>query len=130
LAAKQITNPGGARHARADGVPLRGYRHDTLSDHYRRIRSDHTAQARAASQAKRARAHDIAARIVANHGTTITVEDCRISAWTKLWGKRIQLFSPGMLVTALATECAATGGRLHRAGTRSTALSQHCLCGA
>ena len=25
---------------------------------------------------------------------------------------------------------AATGGRLYRAGTRSTALSQHCLCGA
>jgi hypothetical protein len=35
-----------------------------------------------------------------------------------------------MLVTALATECAAAGGRLYRAGTRSTALSQHCLCGA
>jgi hypothetical protein len=34
-----------------------------------------------------------------------------------------------MLVTALARECAATGGRLNRAGTRSTALSQHCLCG-
>ncbi|HEY6646726.1 MAG TPA: zinc ribbon domain-containing protein, partial [Mycobacterium sp.] len=50
--------------------------------------------------------------------------------WARLWGKRIALFSPGMLVSALAAECAATGGRLHRAGTRSTALSQHCLCGA
>jgi hypothetical protein len=47
-----------------------------------------------------------------------------------LWGKRIALFSPGMLVTALKHECEATGGRLHRAGTHSTALSQHCLCGA
>jgi hypothetical protein len=47
-----------------------------------------------------------------------------------LWGKRIALFSPGMLVDALAHECRATGGRLDRAGTRSTALSQHCLCGA
>lgn len=130
LAAKQTTNPGGARHARADGVPLRSYRHDTLSDRYRRIRSDHAAQACAASQAKQARAHDIAARIVATHGGSITVEDCRISTWAKLWGKRIALFSPGTLVTALATECAATGGRLYRAGTRSTALSQHCLCGA
>jgi hypothetical protein len=35
-----------------------------------------------------------------------------------------------MLVAALARECAATGGALQRAGTRSTALSQHCLCGA
>ena len=45
-------------------------------------------------------------------------------------GKRIALFSPGMLVDALAHECEATGGQMSRAGTRSTALSQHCLCGA
>ncbi|MGH3674475.1 MAG: transposase, partial [Mycobacterium sp.] len=64
------------------------------------------------------------------HGNTITVEDCAIATWARLWGKRIALFSPGMLVTALVCECAATGGRLYRAGTRSTALSQHCLCGA
>jgi hypothetical protein len=35
-----------------------------------------------------------------------------------------------MLVAALKRECEATGGMLARAGTRSTALSQHCLCGA
>jgi hypothetical protein len=34
-----------------------------------------------------------------------------------------------MLVAALARECAAAGGTLHKAGTRSTAMSQHCLCG-
>lgn len=129
LTAKQITNPGGPRHARADGVPLRAYRHDRLSGGYRRTRADHTSAARAASQAKNARARHLAARIVATHGNTITVEDCTISTWARLWGKRIALFSPGMLVTALAAECAATGGQLYRAGTRSTALSQHCLCG-
>jgi hypothetical protein len=127
--AKQITNPGGARHARGDGVPLRGYRHDRLSRRYRTIRSDHAAQARATSQAKHARAREVAARIVAAHGNIIMVEDCRICSWARLWGKRIAVFSPGMLVTALARECAATGGQLNRAGTRSTALSQHCLCG-
>jgi hypothetical protein len=129
LNAKQITNPGGARHARADGVPLRAYRHDNLSGGYHRTRTDHAAQARSISQAKHARARDMAARIVHRHGNTITVEDVTISTWARLWGKRIALFSPGMFVTALARECAATGGRLHRAGTRSTALSQHCLCG-
>jgi hypothetical protein len=108
---------------------LRAYRHDRLSGGYRRTRADHAAQALAASQAKHARARQVAARIVATHGTTITVEDCTISTWARLWGKRIALFSPGMLVGALARECAATGGRLYRAGTRSTALSQHCLCG-
>jgi hypothetical protein len=130
LTARQLTNPGGPRHARADGVPLRAYRHDRLSGGYRRTRADHAAQARAAGQAKHARARQVAARIVATHGNTITVEDCTISTWARLWGKRIALFSPGMLVAALARECAAAGGALQRAGTRSTALSQHCLCGA
>jgi hypothetical protein len=126
---KQVTNPGGPRHARADDTPLRGYRHDTLSGVYNTIRADHAAQARAASQAKYARARQSAARIVAAHSNTITVEDCSISTWARLWGKRIQLFSPGMIIAALDRECQASGGRLHRAGTRSTALSQHCPCG-
>jgi hypothetical protein len=130
LPARQVINPGGARRARADGVPLRGYRHDTLSRRYQRTRSDHAGESRSASLAKEARAHEVAARIVAVHGNVITVEDCRISTWARLWGKRIALFSPGMLVAALKYECEAAGGRLHRAGTHSTALSQHCLCGA
>lgn len=130
LTPKQVTNPGGARRARADGVPLRGYRHDTLSRRYHRTRIDHGADSRSASQAKHARAGQLAARIVAAHGPTITVEDCHIGTWARLWGKRIALFSPGMLVAALNRECHAVGGQLYRAGTRPTALSQHCLCGA
>lgn len=129
LPAKHITNPGGARHARADRAPLRAYRYDGLSGRYQRIRADHTAEARNARQAKCARANEVAARIVATHGNTITVEDCSISTWARLWGKGVALFSPGMLVAALKRECEATGGRLDRAGIRSTALSQHCLCG-
>jgi hypothetical protein len=130
LAARQITNPGGTRHARADQVPRRAYRYDKLSRRYRRIRDDHTTAARAASQAKRARACQLAAQIVATHGRLITVEDCQISTWTRLWGKRIAVFSPGMLITALTDECKTAGGQLQRISTRSTALSQHCLCGA
>ena len=130
LAAKQITNPGGPRAARVDGVPLRAYRHDRLSQRYQRTRSDHASESRSASQAKQSRADQVAMRIVAAHGNAITVEDCRISTWARLWGKRIQLFCPGMLVAALKRECESTGGTLYRAGTRTTALSQHCLCGS
>jgi hypothetical protein len=62
LPARQVINPGGARRARADGVPLRGYRHDTLSRRYQRTRSDHAGESRSASLAKEARAHEVAAR--------------------------------------------------------------------
>ncbi|MHA7650350.1 hypothetical protein ACX9NE_10800 [Mycobacterium sp. ML4] len=129
LPTRQVSNPGGPRRARADGVPLRAYRHDKLSQRYHRTRCDHAADTRSTSHAKQGRAAQIAARIVAAHGNTITVEDCRICTWARLWGKRIGLFSPGMLVAALSAECAASGGRLYRAGTRPTAMSQHCLCG-
>ena len=129
LAPKQVSNPAGARAARVDGVPLHAYRHDTLSRTYQRTRADHAADARASSQAKHARAAEIAARIVATHGNAITIEDINISTWARLWGKRIQLFSPGMLISVLAMECRAAGGKFHRVGTRSTAMSQHCLCG-
>ncbi len=129
LPARRVGNPGGARRARADGVPLRAYRHDRLSAHYRRARCDHATESRRTSQAKQARAAALAAQIVAAHGNRITVEDCRVSTWARLWGKRIALFSPGMLVAALKHECAATGGRLDRAATITTAMSQHCLCG-
>ncbi|WP_317187538.1 zinc ribbon domain-containing protein [Mycobacterium avium] len=129
LPAKSVANPGGSRHARVDGVPLRAHCHDALSQRYQRTRSDHAAEARRTSQAKRVRAAEVAAAIVAAHGNRITVEDCRISTWARLWGKRIALFSPGMLVTALGDECAASGGRIYRVGTRSTAMSQHCPCG-
>ena len=36
LPAKQVGSPGGARRARADGTPLRAYRHDDLSESYQR----------------------------------------------------------------------------------------------
>ncbi|OBA82374.1 transposase [Mycobacterium sp. 1164966.3] len=130
LPAKQLLNPAGARHARPDGAPLVAYRHDTLSGAYQRTRADHAAATRRASQAKQARATAVAGRIVAAHGHTLTVEYTNISTWARLWGKRIALFSPGILVAALSRECRATGGALPRAGTGSTALSQHCLCGA
>ena len=129
LPAKQITNPGGARYARVDGVPLRAYGRDELSQRYQRTRCDHAAESRRTSQAKQARATEIAAAIVATHGNTITVEDCRVSTWARLWGKRIALFSPGMLMAALTAECTASGGQFFRTDTRSTAMSQHCLCG-
>ena len=129
LPTKQVFNSGGARHARADGAPLHAYAGDSLSRAYQRTRADHSADARSQSQAKRSRARETAARIVLAHGNNIVAEDTSTATWARLWGKRIQLFSPGTLIRALADECDAVGGRLIRAATHTTAMSQHCLCG-
>lgn len=129
LTPRIVDTPTGARVANTAGIPTRAYRKDTLSQSYRRTRADHAADARAASQAKRARAAEFAQQIITTHGSTFTVEHVSMAAWARQWGRGIALFSPGMLVTALDHEARATGGTLTRAGTVQTALSQHCLCG-
>ncbi|TYC21991.1 transposase [Micromonospora sp. MP36] len=129
LPARNVDLPGGARVSDAAGRPKQAYRCDTLSTTYRRTRGRHAADSRSASQARHARARDTARSIIAVHGPHLVVEHTDIRAWARLWGRGIGLFSPGMLTTALKAECAAAGGRLLRAGTRQTALSQQCPCG-
>jgi hypothetical protein len=74
--------------------------------------------------------------VIAKHGYRFVVEDCNITAWSASWGAALAAFSPGMLVTAIDREARAVAdlaraaGGVLRAATRTTALSQHCPCGA
>jgi hypothetical protein len=130
LADKQVTNPGGPRHSRADGVPLRAYRRDTLSVGYHRTRAvmfprcggpvrPHTpAPVRSPRGSWQPTATPSPWRTVRSPpGRACGANGPRCSAPACWW-------------PPLKRECEATGGMLSRAGTRSTALSQHCLCGA
>jgi hypothetical protein len=128
--------PTGPRNARADGVPLQSYRRDQLSASYRRGRAALAADAVAAAQARRDRARRVAADLVATHGYQLVVEDASISAWSRSWGRAVAAFSPGLLIGALDREARAVAtaaggdGGVRRAATHTTALSQHCPCGA
>ena len=128
--------PMGPRLARADGVPMQAYRRDQLSSRYRRGRAAQAAAAAATAQARRDRARQVAADLVAEHGYQLVVEDTRIAAWSRSWGRAVAAFSPGLLVAAIDREALAVaalaGSRsgVERAATGPTALSQHCPCGA
>jgi hypothetical protein len=128
--------PMGPRVARADGVPVQGYRRDQLSAVYRRGRAAQAAAAASTAQARRDRARQVAADVVAEHGYRLVVEDTSIAAWSHSWGRAVAAFSPGLLVAAIDREARAVaafaGSRsgVERAATRPTALSQHCPCGA
>jgi hypothetical protein len=128
--------PMGPRNARADGVPLQSYRRDQLSASYRRGRAAQAADAAGAAQARRDRARRVAADVVAAHGYQLIVEDASISAWSRSWGHAVAAFSPGLLIAAIDREALAVAtlsaghGGVQRAATRTTALSQHCPCGA
>ena len=88
--------PMGPRNARADGVPLQSYRRDQLSASYRRGRAAQAADATAAAQARRDRARQVAADLVATHGYQLVVEDASISAWSR---SRRWIARPGSMST-------------------------------
>jgi hypothetical protein len=128
--------PMGPRHARADGVPLQSYKRDQLSRTYQRTRAAEVADAAAAMQARRGRARQIAADLVATHGYQLVAEDVRVSTWSRSWGRGVAAFAPGTLLAAIDREARAVAalaggdGGVIRAATYTTAMSQHCPCGA
>ena len=128
--------PMGPRVARPDGVPIQSYRRDQRSKSFVRAIRAAAADAARAAQARRDRARQIAATVVARHGTQLVVEDTSIAAWSRSWGTGVAALSPATIVAAIDREAravaalaGATGGVM-RASTRTTALSQHCPCGA
>jgi hypothetical protein len=128
--------PMGPRNARTDGVPLQSYRRDQLSRTYWRTRAAEVADAAAATQARRDRSRKIAADLVAAHGYQIVAEDVRVSTWSRSWGRGVAAFSPSTLLAAIDREARAVAalaggdGGVIRAATYTTAMSQHCPCGA
>ncbi|WP_248001736.1 zinc ribbon domain-containing protein [Streptomyces sp. RPA4-2] len=130
LPARTDQVPGGARSANRAGVPRQAYRRDGLSAGYRLNRARLAEAAATVAAAKDHRARRIAEQIVGTHGARLTVEDCDIRTWYRLWGKALQATTPGRLITAIGRECEKAGGRLLRASTFTTKLSQTCLCGA
>ena len=128
--------PTGPRIATAHGRPMQRYRADQRSRSHRRLDAARAWDAASAAQARRDRARAIAANIVATHGYQLVVEDVRLSSWFASWGRAVAAFSPGLLIAAIEREARAVGeraggtGGVVRASTATTALSQHCPCGA
>ncbi|MEU6656558.1 transposase [Streptomyces sp. NPDC046900] len=129
LPARTIETPGGARAANKAGVPKQPYRRDSLSAGYRLNRARLAEAAATQAAAKDHGARRIAEDITADHGANLIVEDCDIRAWYRRWGKALQATTPGRLITAMGRECEKTGGRMLRASTFTTKLSQACFCG-
>jgi hypothetical protein len=129
--------PSGPRVARSDGVPLQSYRRDELSRSYQRLRAAQAADAAADAQARRTYAREVASEVVRTHGYQLVVEDASIAAWSRSWGRAVAAFSPGLLVAAIDREArvvaqiaGSRAGGARRVPTHTTALSQHCPCGA
>jgi hypothetical protein len=128
--------PAGPRVARADGKPMQSYRKDLLSASFRRGRAAQAAESASQAKARRAYAQQLASQLVREHGYQLVVEDTSIATWARSWGRALSAFSPGLIVAAIEREATAvarlvgvTDAGVARASTRTTALSQRCLCG-
>jgi hypothetical protein len=59
-------------------------------------------------------------------GNQVRIEKISFKGWQKLYGKRVGLRAPGMLVEHLRRTVAKTGGTLIEVPTYQTKLSQYC----
>ncbi|MGE3766564.1 MAG: zinc ribbon domain-containing protein [Kofleriaceae bacterium] len=128
--------PMGPRVRSVDGRSVQRYRDDRMSAGYQRIKATLARDQDRARRERRHRARSLAHAAIASHGWRIAVEVCSIAAWSRSWGRSVSLFSPSTLLDAIAKESARVASMAgERAAVRpidtnTTALSQHCPCGA
>jgi hypothetical protein len=66
---------------------------------------------------------------ILQHGSIINTENISLKAWQKLFGRSIRDRAPGVFMSLIARKAESAGGTINLINTRSTALSQHCVCG-
>jgi len=69
------------------------------------------------------------ANAVIRVGKHLKAENVSVKGWQKLWGKRIGRTGPGGCMARIGRKAASAGGQLQTFPTRSTKLSQSCICG-
>jgi len=63
------------------------------------------------------------------HGTTIKTEKLSYTAFQKRFGRSISVRAPKLFLTLLTRKAESAGGQVVEFNTRTTALSQTCVCG-
>ena len=130
---RRNTNPTsfkrGKKGKEAAGARIPGSKLD-YSVNYRKLSVKQKQQANAAARERARRIRETATQIVTELGTSLYAEDVSVRQWMSLWGKAIGSFAPSTLMKAIEEEAERHGGNLTPFPTKTTALSQTCLCGA
>ena len=80
--------------------------------------------------AHRTSLHGNLANRVLGQGATIHTEKLSYRAFQRRYGRSVGRRAPGMFVATLSRKAASAGGRVALIDTRTTRLSQACVCGA
>lgn len=112
----------------SDGTVLPGRRSWRSSRRYRDLRA-RAADAERRLAAQRRSLQQRLANEALQFGATVRMERVSVKAWQRVFGRSVSVKAPGLFMSVLARKAESAGGRAEWIDTRSTALSQHCVCG-
>lgn len=122
---RRATNP---ENYNENGTAKKGIRKWVKSSRYRDLRAK-LAETERCLGSERKRSHgELANRILA-FGNVIKTEKVSYRGFQKNFGRSVKVRAPGMFVTSLGRKAESAGGRVEQFPTRTTKLSQICLCG-
>lgn len=122
---RRATNP---TNYNPDGTVKPGRHAWIHSNRYRKARGELAELQRRVAEYRKTQHGELSNRIL-QHGSIINTENISLRAWQKLFGRSIRDRAPGVFMGLVTRKAESAGGRINLISTRSTALSQHCVCG-
>ncbi len=122
---RRVANPG---NYNPDGTVKKGSRRWIKTEHYRKLQSAVAEQKRAQAEHRASLHGNLCNRILAI-GVEINTEKIGYKAWQKMFGKSINMRAPKTFLSELTRKAANAGGSVREFGTKTTKLSQTCICG-
>ncbi len=112
----------------AKGRAIQG-KHPTQASRRQRQTNARLAELFRREAAYRRTLHGQLANQILRHGVTIKTEKLSYKAFQKRFGRSISVRAPKLFLTILTRKAESAGGQVIEFNTRTTALSQTCLCG-
>jgi len=122
---RRATNPD---NYNADGTVKRGCRKWHRSERYKK-RQARIAECQRKLAATRKKQHGELSNKILSLGKHVKTENLSYKAFQKNFGRSVTVRAPGMFISQLSRKAANAGGNVEQINTRTTKLSQTCICG-
>lgn len=123
---RRSTNPG---NYNPDGIVIKGSKKWHRSNRYKK-RQTKIAELQRSLAATRKNQHGKMANQILAIGKSIKTEKLSYKSFQKNFGRSVTVRAPGMFVELLTRKAANAGGSVELIKTRTTRLSQTCICGS
>ena len=122
---RRVTNPD---NYNADGTVKRGSRTWRRSNRYKK-RQVRIAECQRTLAATRKKQHGELCNKVLSLGNLVKTEKLSYKSFQKNFGRSVAVRAPGLFIAQLTRKAENAGGSVEQINTRTTRLSQTCICG-